>query len=402
MASSSPIARKKEGWLGVILTALGCGVFLAWWFWPSDGDSDSLSRSATPANLLQAAEEARTAKNGAALDAEIAILTLQAHAFGDDWLLQKAQQSVQDPALQELMNLYAQPEPAATLTEPEPDALETALEKDKVDAALALGAAMEGLDQSRAMLKIAAFHTQMGDLDRAKELVEQYMRGVPEDAVDLQLNMARLHGQWGEFEKAEATVKMVAAKAGTTDQMLAVAEQCYLLNLFDEGRRLMAQAEQSAGKDEALAKQVIEFYLTMGETVMARNFSERVTSSGLLALELALAGWEPDAFAEALQAWRTLKTDTAKSQAVSAIREYIQRQVSAANVPALFATPVASAAAIDDAALTALQEAVDSAQPELAAAAVAKWEPAEHRSLGYVILSRLMLWRHARASGGAL
>lgn len=406
MASSSPIARKKEGWLGVVLTALGCALFLTWWFWPGEEEPDSQSQKASPENLLQAAQKARSKENSAALDAELAVLAMQAHRFGDDWLVAKIQELIQDTGLRQLVTFYVKPDEQA---EPAPPSgtnnLDLALEEDNVETALALGTALEGEERVRAMVKIAAFLTQSGDIDRARALVTQHLDDSSEHSVNLQLSLAMLLAQWGEFEKADVTVKEAASQAMAIDELLQVAKKCYSFNLFDEGLQLMERAEQSASGDGTESKKVLQAYSELGETEKARAYSETIAptvgDSPVLAVKLAMRSWEPEAFAEGLQAWRALADDAQRAEAIVAVRENLNRQFSAGNVPELFAKPVASGFAFNDAAFAALQKTVDDGQPELAAAAIDQWDAVDQRSLGYVILTRLMLWRHARTSGDA-
>ncbi|MEZ5329597.1 MAG: hypothetical protein R3F19_31510 [Verrucomicrobiales bacterium] len=403
MSTSSPIVRKKESWLGVGLTALGCALFLVWWFWPGEDEQAARKRQATPENFLQAAQEARNADNSTALDAELLVLALQASVTGDDWLKQKVMESIGDGTMKDLIVRFDQPQSPVASETPESDVLDTLLEEGKVDAALAAAAALEDEAKTRAMLKVAGFLTQSGEIDRARALVTEQVTPLPTGDVNLQLQLAELHGQWGDFEGAETALKAAATAAATAAEQMEVAQQCYSLNLFDEGLRLMAQAEQSVAGDPALTRKLAEVYLQMGETEKARAFSDRSAQSEnsgdaahVLALELALAGWEATAFAKGLAEWRALESDEAKTRATGTVREYFTTVLAASEAPALIRHPVASGRAIDDEQLGALQTAVDDGQPELGAAAIETWQNAGDRSCGYVILARLLLWRHVR------
>ena len=414
MSVSSSIVRKKESWLGVSLTALGCALFLTWWFWPSEDKEVARKRQATPENFLQAALEAREAgnpENSAALDAELLVLALQASLSGVDGLDEKIRISMDDPALKDLIARFNEPQPqtASIATEsPATDALDTLLEEGKVDAAMETAAAMDHDAKTRAMLKIASFLTQSGEIERARTLVSEQAGSLPADDVDLQIQLAALHGQWGDYAGAETALKAAATAATSADQQLEVAQQCYSLNMFDEGLRLMAQAEQPVVGEPALARKVTEIYLQMGETEKARALSERSAASEfsgdtdhVLALEVALAGWEEAAFAKALAAWRALASDEARTNAIKLLRDYLTTQFSATEAPAMIKQPVVSGRTMDADQLHALQSAVDSGQPELAATAIETWKNPSDRSHGYTILARLLLWRHARVPGTA-
>jgi hypothetical protein len=409
MSASNPIVRKKESWLGVGLTALGCALFLTWWFWPSEDEEAARKRQATPENFLQAALEARSSEDSAALDAELLVLALQASLAGADWLDEKIRSSIEDAALKDLIARFKEPQTASIATEsPATDALDTLLEEDKVDAALEAAAALDNDARTRAMLKIASFLTQSGEIERARALVSEQADTLPAGDVDLQIQLAALHGQWGDYADAETALKAAAMAATSADEQLEVAQQCYSLNLFDEGLRLMAQAEQSVVGDPALARKVTEIYLQMGETEKARALSERSATTEVsgddahvLALELALAGWEEAAFAKGLAEWRALVSDEAKTKAIKLLRDYLTTQFSATEVPAMIRQPVVSGKTMDAEQLHALRSAVDHGQPELAATTIETWKNPTDRSCGYTILARLLLWRHARAPGSA-
>ena len=381
--------------MGILLTAAGCAAFLAWWFWPRDPDPQDLVGT-TPENLIAAAIKACPAEKVDSLEQEFFVLAIQASNADSPSLAAKAMEQLASSKLTQLATFLCSPDETSSTspsTAPKRDAIDALLIESKVDAALRSASNLEGVKTTDGYLRVIEFLTLGGEVDRARELAKQHLSS-GDSSVELQLRLASLYGQWGEFDLAQETLTSAAGKAATIKEKLSVARQLYSMNLFSQGEELMLQLESNASHDRAEALQIAELYLEFGDLEKARKLTApsnqgETESETLWQLRLALQGNSDQPLNSALQHWKQLDSADHQSAAVQSFREFFDLQLAATDAPAWIKT----SALLDQSESTEITASVSSGRPEQAASTIATWKEKTERAAGYLLLTKLLLWQ---------
>lgn len=115
-------------------------------------------------------------------------------------------------------------------------------------------------------------------------------------------------------------------------------------------------------------------------------------------MKIALAAGDAAGFGRAVEWWRNLRDPGLRADAARAMHAFVSGQLQATEAPPWLWQPATGADAEAVSRGETLRIAVDANQPEVAAAAIETWHAPADRARGYLVLARLLLWRHTAAA----